>query len=531
MAGSFYLSVFLGLAHFALSLAGAFFSPAAGSYYFLFSTSFLVMLLSAFYGNKSPSYIFFACMLWLGFFGKTIVHWVLKYSFHEPVGYFSFKADQWDQVLLVASIGAIACFTTKLLLDRFFHLKQNPFLLNNIEISTSVVFNKYKFVIFFLFIAFALSLAIFNFKFGINLSGLAAVTILPFPLNAAIGWLLYIGFAIIAAQLSHWEYTYERTARSGFTVSLFAALSSSISILSRGLFLFHAIPIILVNLINKQKLNIGWGKSMIILTLAFLGFFFNSYQVTALREPLFNNDSFMYDFYDDEDYDALLFEITELKYNSEVVVAVPSPLPVVKTTETATKQIITDAAITQAPIAGSAFSAQAVKADNKIIKTLKMISTLAIDRWVGIEGVMAVVGYPKKDTQLLTNSLLRNPEIGELDVYETIANSIYQPSMKYSFASIPGPIAMFFYSNSLFIVFAGLSFFTLVMCGLDRIIHSSFRNAFLSTQLGFYLANSLAQFGLSPMPLLKSFLMTAIALAMLKFVTMQSQKFFSTKLQ
>ncbi|MBK9322224.1 MAG: hypothetical protein IPM97_04605 [Bdellovibrionaceae bacterium] len=129
---------------------------------------------------------------------------------------------------------------------------------------------------------------------------------------------------------------------------------------------------------------------------------------------------------------------------------------------------------------------------------------------------MAVEAYPKKEISLFVNSLFRRPTVGELDVYESISKSVYQPSMKFSFASIPGPIAFLYYTNSLAIVFVGMALFTVLMKIVDFVVFRNFKNCFLSVQLGFYLANSLAQSGLSPRPLLISFLMTTCGLVVLK---------------
>ena len=168
---------------------------------------------------------------------------------------------------------------------------------------------------------------------------------------------------------------------------------------------------------------------------------------------------------------------------------------------------------------------KAQNVDSKMSMALNKISSLAVDRWVGVEGVMAVVTYPKKSISLLYNSLTRKPKVGELDVFEEISNSIYHPSFKYSFASIPGSMAFFYYSGSLIFVFLGMAFFSTLVLLVDLTVFRVFKNHFLSAQIGFYFANALVQFGISPMPLFISFFMTICGLVALKGLNLVISKF------
>ena len=87
------------------------------------------------------------------------------------------------------------------------------------------------------------------------------------------------------------------------------------------------------------------------------------------------------------------------------------------------------------------------------------ISHLVVDRWIGIEGVMAVVAYPKKNIELFVYALQERRVRGKSDIYTSnISQSGFFDSdaKKYQYASIPGPIAFFYYTGSLLLLVVGV---------------------------------------------------------------------------
>lgn len=487
------------LVHVLLSFLGYPYRVGDKFSYWFFCTSFLVVIVQSLSSRISISYFFFGIMLWLGFYCKVMVHSiVVNYPYAELIGNFNADGDQWTLTMMVSGVGALGCVSAKGLFDIIFRGKgKNLFKIPESPREAPSWYSRSKHHIYILFFIVSSLLAFVNIKLGINLSGLAAVTVLPWPLNAVIGWLLYIGLAIAVSQLCAWEYAEKRTNKWSYLASVFEGLTSSVSIISRGLFVFHLIPVLFVNVFNRIQFSLSWRRLLFYLLVTVGAFFISMTGVTLIRSALFADESYIYDFYDAQDDDAFLFDLEELHREAAVVAEVRSAPEQNKTYSIETT-------IEKATAKG-----------DKIDSILNKISTLILDRWIGIEGVMAIVGYPDRNMKLMTDSLVRKPKVGELDIFEKIVRSPNQPSFRYSFASIPGPIAFFFYSNSLSIVFLGLFLFTLFLVAIDQVLFRIFGNIFLSAQIGFYLANCLAQFGISPYPLLVSFVMTACGLAAL----------------
>jgi hypothetical protein len=83
--------------------------------------------------------------------------------------------------------------------------------------------------------------------------------------------------------------------------------------------------------------------------------------------------------------------------------------------------------------------------------TLQSTTPLFIDRWVGIEGVMAVSSYPNLGWNLLNTALKESYNEKETSFYDN--NFIRSPYLdtdktKHHFISLPGIVAFFFYSGS-----------------------------------------------------------------------------------
>lgn len=481
--------------------------------FLLFSVTFLLLLVHSASNRFSPSYTFFGIMLWLGFYAKYVVHAILKYPYSEPVGSFSNSFAEWNEVFKIASVGAAGVFLG-VLIGNF--VLRSTFRSAKIKEDTrGIQFyvgnkNLIIFVTFFMIIFVTTC----NLWFGINLSGMVVITRLPWPLNAATGWLLYVGFAILISQILYWESKANKSPVSAYSLALFEALTSSVSILSRGLYLFHIIPTIVAY--SRQPFRKLWNSKntslMFILTLIF--FFCNSFGVTTIRNALFVDNSFMFDFYDADDNDALLFELSELHAENESRV---STIPEVKKAESRIIKAKTPKLKPELSTIQNAVIA-AKSQEDKLSKMLLQISKLAIDRWVGVEGIMAVSSYQRKNFELFIQSFFHKPVIGELDIFESISKSIYQPSLRYSFASIPGPIAFFFYSGSASFVLLCMFLIGLTLATVDFLTERIFQNPFLKSQIAFYVAIAFAQAGLSPRPLGISFLMTFFGLCGFRFL-------------
>ncbi|OFZ29739.1 MAG: hypothetical protein A2622_11000 [Bdellovibrionales bacterium RIFCSPHIGHO2_01_FULL_40_29] len=454
-----------------LSLLGFAYYPGSNILFGIFSLSMFGLIILNNKKTSSPSIVFLSWMLWLGFFQKIVFHLFTKFQFiTELIGRFSGTNEQWDQVLLVAILAALGVTLTSIAIDHF-KSRENYF---------SLVLGRYpkntvsRFIPWFAAAVclLVLGIGVLNVMLGINLSGIVAMTVLVWPLNAVIGWLLYLGFAIVFVFLVDWEISVNKKITYSFLFFAVGAFFCSVSIISRGLFVFHIAPILYLLYRNQKQYQIPRSVLTMASTIVLLLFLVNTSAVTILRNYFYDND----------------FSRNEW-IEKEVILQGQKP-----TVRTSSNQVT------------KLFSVF----ENK--PALSQVAGLVVNRWIGAEGVMAVVSYPEKGFHLVVQTLLRKPAVGEFDLYEKIINTQYTPSQKFSFANIPGPAAFLFYSGSFVFVFLGFVFFSALLHFFDYLVWKSFNNSFLSALIGFYLAISIAQFGISPRPLFISMFMTFVGL-------------------
>jgi hypothetical protein len=131
---------------------------------------------------------------------------------------------------------------------------------------------------------------------------------------------------------------------------------------------------------------------------------------------------------------------------------------------------------------------------------ISRIMSLSVDRWIGLEGVMAVAAYPYKSAELLKEAALEKREIGTATKFQTVANSHYRwaDSGTWQFATLPGSAAFLFFSGSMWVVLLGMALFVIVLQLSEQFVFKLTANPLLCSLFGFTLANTIAQFGVAP---------------------------------
>jgi len=117
--------------------------------------------------------------------------------------------------------------------------------------------------------------------------------------------------------------------------------------------------------------------------------------------------------------------------------------------------------------------------------SLYLIFKLPLERWVGLEGVMAVSAYDEKGTELMVRGITERRTVGPVDMYTSkIALSPTPDTNTVMYASPPGVIAFLYYSNSLSVVFAGMFICTLFMIYIENLLMRFSGNPFLASAIG-----------------------------------------------
>lgn len=480
------LKIFFGFLWLVLFLSGLFSYVGSQLVFVLFSFVFLIMLLSGANRRKDYGYLFLVIFLWLGFWFKLTASLLLSVwfplVFEEPVGNFNFSVDAWDQVLWISIWASIGVMLGRFLYG-LFRLKTFG---DTVEAKAPLWYPAIRIWLWTVVLSVTVGVAIFNIFYGIHQIGIVPRTILDWPLNAFVSWMLNLGSALAIAVLIWWD----TAEKKNTTLPLFAILGeaflSAVSIISRSAFLFHAIPQML-SLSARKEISQRYSRKQILL-------FVSTFAVLFLMSIA--AVSFMRDY----------------QYVGSKLTPLPPPDSVADSSANTLKPILVEAL------------AQPAKETSSFRLTL--IRQLLVNRWIGIEGVMAVSSYSEKSNALFWEMLTEKREAGKVSAYQRISNSGYQSTdARYQFASLPGAAAFLYYSGSLAVVMLGMATLALIILVVEGIIFALTKNPLMCSLFGMTAANTVAQFGITPRQDIPFYLMIISTAIIVYFI--QSKMFAS----
>ena len=386
---------------------------------------------------------FIGIFFWLGFWLKlTIRVAFMEGGFNQAVGLFDGSGAAFDQALLISSSGFVGLIAASLVREKL--LFSYPNKTNDIHLQgLSFFYSRYRKSILTGFVALVVCVAISNVYYGFYQRGSISQTVLPYGLNGIYKWLLMFGLASFSALILKFEYfDAKKTTYLAAIISLIELFLSNVSLLSRGMILNGSALIYGVFQSVKRygvKLDVG---------------FFIKYLV------LF----------------AILFA---------------SSVVVVNTIRSIT-------------FTGQEFSIEKIKAkDGKIVsQAASSSSVLFLDRWVGIEGVMAVSSYSGKGWNLWNKAWQEQYSENETSFYDN--NLITSPYLntdksKHHFISLPGIIAFCFYPGSYLFLFGCLFLSGIGASILELLVYKwGGHNLILCALLAQVVAFRFASFGYVP---------------------------------
>jgi hypothetical protein len=432
-------AVFL-IAWIILFFMGAYRYQGSWYIYALFSLTYLALLISGIFKKITYGYVFLSVILWLGFWLKLVIHLLLEYPFVEPIGLFKDSESNWDSVLFVASLGAIGVMSARAITSAFFNFK--PTMVENQPCIPPSWYKRYR---YFLWCALAVAIlffAIVNIIYSFQQVGIVPKTI-AWPLNTIFYWLLSTGFAMSTFTLLWWELSSETKNINTIYFLLLEAMASSISLLSRGLYIFHVTPLYYSLFLNRKYLKLAslkWISALLCTTFVIYIFCF----------PLINS-------------------IRNYHY-SDVALTMPW------------SQI-------------SSWSEER----SLIVFGIKKFALFSVDRWVGLEGLMATSAYPEKSAAFFLSAATEKAEIGKASIFQEVALSHYRNMdlTKFAFASLPGPISFFYLADSLWVVVLGMIIVTLLLLFAELFAFKLLPNPLFSALWGSILATGVSQMGIN----------------------------------
>lgn len=118
---------------------------------------------------------------------------------------------------------------------------------------------------------------------------------------------------------------------------------------------------------------------------------------------------------------------------------------------------------------------------------------LFTDRWVGIEGVMAVTSFREVGPDLFIRGVLEDPISGVNSIYQYISNSYYTEHEDLTFLTLPGFGAVLLYSGSKVMVVVATFLIGAFAHFIEHFANRTSRNPFLVALASAAVANSLCQ--------------------------------------
>ncbi|MFZ3231140.1 MAG: hypothetical protein WA160_13110 [Pseudobdellovibrio sp.] len=354
--------------------------------------------------NRSFFDLFIGLYFWLGFWLKYTLRTIFENGYFDLVGAFNLNSGQdHDRVLIISSIAAISLLIATNL-RRYFFSSIHNLRKKDPHTASLLFYQKYKKNAVLLFVLLAITIPALNAYFGIYQRGTTPRTILPFGLNGIFTWLVFFGLSAFFAVLLDFEIFTEKKVSLRFVfLGFLEIMLSNFSMLSRGMFLNGSALFFGINEnFKKFKLKGQLNFNIKLISFVLTLMLLSILSIEYYRSASFNNNS---------------------------------------------------------PIKRNQF-------DIKLfIEISKSTRVLLVDRWVGIEGVMAVSSYANLGWKTLDTAWREKYQDTGTSWYDlTIIESPYKPDnlIGHHFITIPGIVAFLYYSGNYCFLFFGMLFVALL---------------------------------------------------------------------
>jgi len=404
--------------------------------FLLFCLSYALLAALIVPAPRLYAYTFFAALLLLGFWLKTVVHVVWEPGFSDPTGDFHNVPEEWDAALLAAACaaaGAALARAAQLLLAR---RGEGPPTAAP-ETPVPEYYIRYRKLAWWLTAFVVLALHLLNLRFAFFQVGVNLKLLLPWHLHTLAGWLVNIGLALWISSLAWWEYRWEPARLSAVLwAPIVEGLLAAASGLSRLAYLLHAGPYWLALLERWAEFRCHLvRRSLIRLAGAFAACF------AAITVAVF---------------------VLRVLIHYEYAQSVPAGDSVARQTR---------------------------------ITIVRQLPQLLVNRWCGLEGVLTVGAVPGRGLELLRAAVTEDPRSGADALYQRYAKPWFlaEKPDKFTFLANAGAVAILWFSGSLMVVLAGMALVTATMMLTEQLALRLTGNPYLLAVAGAALANVVAQ--------------------------------------
>jgi hypothetical protein len=411
---------------------------------FVFCFFTLVVFGIAYLAVRWPSQYahFFLGIAWfLGFWVKYLFHRTTGGEYYEMHGLFDGSDTSWDAAFLVIGVGGAGYLVGRLILVPFGEPAIKA--LSGLSIEVPAWYASFRSVIWLIVGLLVVAVLVINEELGLLVRGYVAQVILPWPLGGLFAWMTDIGIALLLALLLAWDRQSDFGVVRGFVALCIEGALVSVSTLSRGVYFFHTIP----PLITEGGGEIRRGRLRhLVLLIVIWGLVGVAIPSTTTFLRLFGRN------------------------------VIPN------TTEELSRSRSVDIKRSMT---------QDITVSSMWDQFLTMTQILVVDRWTGLEGVMATIAYPEKSWDLFTKAALQRRSYGTVDIYtKMISGSTFteENAKKYHFATLAGPIAFLYFSGSHMVVFLGMALISILMSAIELLWLWLVRDRLLVAMSGLYLA-------------------------------------------
>jgi len=448
--------------------------PGHAIIYALFTAALNGLFILGFTKERIFFDTFIGIFFWLGFWLKFSVRVAfMGGNFHEPTGHFDGTGGAYDQALLVASCGIIALLIAAFVRRKFLFSYGEVIKQPRLERIFSY-YQKSRKVILALFIFVVGIIVVTNEIFGIYQRGTVPRTILPFGLSGVYAWLLLFGLTSVSAVILDCEFRMKKNPYLASFIGLLECFFSNASMLSRGMILNGgSLMIGAIDNAKKRFIDLGFGYQLIVLVVFGILFVSSVFVVNYIRGYTIISSV----------VDAAVQRSKELK--SEAIKS-----------EAVKSKKLDSPELNVKPLDHSQLNSMALKLS---VKTSK---PLMLDRWVGMEGTMAVSSYPGLGWDLWIRAWQERYSHTGTSMYDlTFIKSPYlQVDMsKHHFIGLPGILAFFYYPGSFPFLFFSMLLLGFLGAGIEMSVFKlSGGNIILCSLIAQVVAYRFAHFGYVP---------------------------------
>ena len=469
-----------------------------GKFYIYIVFSIISNVLLYFGFRKKALYfdLYIAVFCWLGFWLKLTVKVVfVDGSFHEPVGNFSGSGDAFDHALSVTSCGLLAIILASYVRESLlFNYPSGGG--DFTQHGLLIFYQSHRRLVLFSLIILILVVSLSNIYLGIYQRGMVPRTILPLGLNGVYKWLLLFGLASITAIIMLLEVELKNKA-SVFMAFLcvLEGFLSNISLLSRGMILNTGSLIYgyFRSMHNKSIKTTNYYKAILLLAFAAL------FGCSVILANYVRNG----------------IMLSSLKYNTDFVQKTAKSIEqTITVSNNNSSALINNTSSVKKPIEPIE---QTIDVSNNnssgLIGKINFSKTsfrwagqdalpLFLDRWVGIEGVMAVTSYSGLGWTLWKEAWREKLDRNSLSFYDsTFIASPYKTmdtSINY-YISLPGLLAFCYYPGSLWFLFISMFLISFMGSTIEILIFKfGGQNLILCSLLSQAVAYRFSSFGYVP---------------------------------